>query len=70
MPNHNSRSRRKVLWSHPSKKNIYRGEYATTRREKRVFTLVPISGGGKPITFESWQEAKKNGWKKDAKAAA
>lgn len=47
-------------WQHPKKKGVWWGMYQWVNDGERVFTL---SNGKKHLSFESWQMAKKLGWK-------
>jgi ABC-type tungstate transport system permease subunit len=52
------------MWVHPKHKATYRGRYNRTKKGlERVFELVN-SKTGRVISFESWQMAKRQGWKK------
>lgn len=49
------------MWTHKSQgKKLYKGSYGRFKGE-RVFEL---NNGTRTVTFESWQMAKKLGWRK------
>lgn len=50
-------------WSHPKQKELWASRYALTE-EDRVFQLYD---GRKVKSYESWQAAVKDGWKKKKK---
>jgi hypothetical protein len=51
------------MWYNPKYKCLYFSSYDRgSKRHDRVFTLTPETGKGRIISFESWQQAKKQGW--------
>ena len=52
-------------WQHETKfkGKVYIGRYGMLNGD-RVFQLIPIDGLGGIKSFESWQQAKKQGYKK------
>lgn len=50
------------MWSHKKYKKQFKGQYVIAKGD-RVFQLSEIDGK-KVISFESFQQAKKQGWSK------
>jgi hypothetical protein len=50
------------MWSHKKYKELFTGSYGYLKKD-RVFQLTSQSGK-KVISFESFQQAKKQGWTK------
>ena len=50
------------MWSHKKYKKQFKGTFKLAGTD-RVFQLTEIDGK-KVISFESWQQAKKQGWSK------
>jgi hypothetical protein len=52
------------MWTHTKYKTKFKGTYERDSKGERVFILTGKGKSTKRITFESWQMAKKIGWKK------
>jgi hypothetical protein len=51
------------MWEHKKEKQAWKGSYVKAA-EDNVFQLTLEGSKRKPITFNSWQAAKKAGWVK------
>jgi hypothetical protein len=55
-----SSTKQTTRWTKDGKR-FYSAKYVTNKYD-RVFTLIPVKGSAKVLSFESWQAAKKAGF--------
>lgn len=59
--------RKKSIWKYKKKKKEYVGNYEDAvikKKTQRFFVLSPVNGLGNDDHYKSWEDAKRDGWRK------